>query len=178
MERFRLDQHTSTLRHKKAVACLLWMSANPLEQIEKVVLQFGGGFSAAGPIRGVAARTVDMLTIVAEVGQILHPEIDLDKQAAALMTRLQLGIPAEMAALGGVTGSQLTRGDYLKLLSVKMTSTAAIEATKDADLLAALGGDKEKLQAVRHGIQVAKSAAASMQPVPKLEQLLPAPAAS
>lgn len=179
MERFLVDQHTSTRRHKKAVACLLWMSQNPLEQIEKVLLQFGGGvFSAAGPVRAVAARAVDLLPTVVEVAQILHPEIDLTKQAEMLVTRLQLGIPGEMADVGQAIGSDLARGDYLSLLAARITSLDAVDAMKDKELMALLGGSKAKLEAVRRNVLAARSERKSTPPVLKLDQLLPAPATS
>ena len=54
------DDHTSTMRAKKAVACLLFVSGKPMTEIEANLTQFGGAFGgAAGPVRSVAARTSD-----------------------------------------------------------------------------------------------------------------------
>lgn len=175
MSRFVIDRHAPTLRKKKAVACLLWMSAAPLEQIEQVLMQHTLGNSAAGPVRAVAARVVDILPVVADVAQILHPEIDLSQRVAALLTRLQLGIPPEMASLGVIVGSDLTRGDYLNLLSNKITTCETIDRLKDAELMKILGKDPRKLGGVRQKIKAAEAEEKNKAPVPKLEQLLPAP---
>ena len=38
------DAHTSTIRAKKSVSCLLFVSGRPMSDIERVIGQFGGAF--------------------------------------------------------------------------------------------------------------------------------------
>ena len=64
------QENPSTLRAKKAVACLLWITDKLLSEIEKIL---GGTLDgAAGPIRSVQARTCDLLPVAARVAEILH----------------------------------------------------------------------------------------------------------
>ena len=54
------DQHTGTLRAKKAAGSLFWISSTPMAEIEAALTQHGGVFDgAAGPVRSVASRTGD-----------------------------------------------------------------------------------------------------------------------
>ena len=64
------DDYTPTMRAKKAVACLLFVSGKPMHEIEANLTQFGGAFGgAAGPVRSVAARTSDLLPVAARVAE-------------------------------------------------------------------------------------------------------------
>jgi hypothetical protein len=51
-----------TLRAKRAVACLLWMSSQPRTVIERAVIQFGGARTAAGPIHPSRADKTYLVT--------------------------------------------------------------------------------------------------------------------
>jgi len=54
-----VDQLQSTLRAKKTVASLLWITVKPLADIEAIMTQFGGGLDgAAGPIRSLRSRVM------------------------------------------------------------------------------------------------------------------------
>ncbi|MGH2557852.1 MAG: hypothetical protein ACRDJH_02215 [Thermomicrobiales bacterium] len=65
MQRAVGDLHQVTLRAKKTVACLLWITDRLMVQIEEVLTQFGGRVDgAAGPVRSVATRTCDLLPTV------------------------------------------------------------------------------------------------------------------
>jgi helicase len=97
------------LRAKKASACLLWMSAHPRAQVERVVLQHGGGFTAAGPIQSVASRTCDVLPVVARTAEILHPELDLSQRVENLLVCLEIGLPPDLGELGLAAGRTLNR---------------------------------------------------------------------
>jgi helicase len=133
------DRLTAILRAKKASACLLWMSAEPRSQIERVVLQHGGGFTAAGPIQSVASRTCDLLPVVARTAEILHPELDLEERTEGLMVCLELGLPADLAELGRAVGRSLARGDYLRLRAAGLGTVAAVADADSATLEQALG---------------------------------------
>src|SRR5207247_10742356 len=55
LRRGTTEQSQDTLRAKKAVACLFYVSGQPMSEIERVLTQFGGAFGgAAGPIRARA----------------------------------------------------------------------------------------------------------------------------
>ncbi|MHC5718589.1 MAG: hypothetical protein ACYTX0_42590, partial [Nostoc sp.] len=67
LERGVTTQDQSTLRAKKAVACLLFVTHRPTAEIESILTQFGGApGGAAGAIRDVAERTCDLLPTVAQ----------------------------------------------------------------------------------------------------------------
>src|SRR5258708_37693551 len=83
----------ATLRAKKAVACLYYISATPMEEIERAVTQFGGAFDgSAGPIRSVTSRTCDVLQVIARAAELLHAGLDLLHRTDRLLLRLDLGI--------------------------------------------------------------------------------------
>ncbi len=86
MQRFVREDNQATLRAKKAVACLLWITDRPLAEIEEILTQFGGKFDgAAGPVRGVRARTCDLLPTVARVAEVLHPGLNLSERVSRLL---------------------------------------------------------------------------------------------
>jgi replicative superfamily II helicase len=148
--RFIVDGLQSTLRAKKAVACLLFVSGRPMTEIEQTVTQFGGAFGgAAGPIRAVASRTCDLLPTAARVAEILHPTLHLGDRVGRLTTRLTLGIPGAAVDLAREAGSDLLRGDYRRLASAQLCSPQTISAADDKTLLACLDGDLGKLAVVR-----------------------------
>jgi hypothetical protein len=106
MGRLVADTHQATLRAKKAVACLLFVSGRPMNEVEAVLTQFGGASDgAAGPVRSVAARTCDLLGTAARVSEILHPELDLGERVWRLAIRLTLGVPASAVDLAREAGA-------------------------------------------------------------------------
>jgi replicative superfamily II helicase len=146
-----------TLRAKKAVACLLWITDKSLAEIEKTLTQFGGGFDgAAGQIRSVKARTCDFLPIVARVAEILHPGLDLGERVRRLLTRLEVGVPAAAVELATLAGSRLARGDYQRLLKTNQCTIAAIEQSSNEELLGSLNGDELKLAILRDAVRISR----------------------
>jgi helicase len=141
--------HQATLRAKKAVACLMFVSGQPISQIEATVTQFGGASGgAAGPIRGTANRTSDVLPTAARVAEILHPTLDLGDRVARLTIRLTYGIPSAAVELARELGSELLRGDYCRLVSAHLCEPESIEVADEANLLACLDGSRPKLAKV------------------------------
>jgi helicase len=139
-----------TLRAKKAVACLLWISGRPMNEIEATLTQFGGKFDgAAGPLRSARARTCDILPIVARIAELVHPSLDLETRVARLVLRLELGLPSSGAEIGRCLQDRLTRGEYLSLISAGFSSVAAIRQADDEQLLPCLGGRKARLAMLR-----------------------------
>src|SRR5580692_7470611 len=68
------DEHQPTLLAKKAVACLSFISGRAMNEIERVLTQFGGAFGgAAGPILAVAGRTSDLLPVAARIVEFFNP---------------------------------------------------------------------------------------------------------
>jgi helicase len=144
------NSHTATIRAKKSVSCLLFVSGRPMSEIEGIIGQFGGAFGgASGPIRSVANRTSDLVTTTARVAEILHPELDLEDRVRRLTMRLTLGIPPAAVDLAREVGAELLRGDYCALAKANFCDAASIEAAPETALLACLGGDAAKLTVVR-----------------------------
>jgi hypothetical protein len=144
------DTHQATMRAKKAVACLLFVSGRALNEIEATLTQFGGGLDgAAGPIRAAAARTCDLLPAAARVAEILNPDLDLAERVARLTVRLTLGVPAAAVELAKLAGADLLRGDYRQLVSAGLCEPDAIDAADDRLLLNCVDGDVRKLEMVR-----------------------------
>jgi helicase len=146
-------QHQGTLRAKKAVACMLWITEWPLERIEEVLTQFGGRFDgAAGAVRSVAARTCDLLPTVARVAELLHPTLDLSERSERLLTRLEIGVPPVAVDLAALLGNRLTRGDYQSLINSGLCTIEAIEKGSDEALLSCFTASrdgKEKISEIR-----------------------------
>ncbi len=144
------EPHTAALRAKKAAACLLWISDRTMSAIETSLTQHGREFDgAAGPVRAVSSRTCDMLPAVARVATILHTEIDLANRVTRLLTRLEVGVPAAAVEIAQYAGSRLSRGDYHQLIKAGLSTAAAVEAASDDKLIACLGGNAERAEAVR-----------------------------
>jgi len=144
------ETHQATLRAKKAVACLLFVSGRAMNEIEKVLTQFGGAFGgAAGPIRAVAARTCDLVPVAARVAELLHPTLDLGDQVRRLAIRLTHGVPAAVVELAQLAGADLLRGDYCRLAAARLCEPDQINAASDNQILACVDKDKRKLALVR-----------------------------
>lgn len=172
MRRFSADQHSGTLRAKRAVACLLWMTDLPLADMEKAMTRHGPPGGAAGPIRAVSSRARDMLPVVTRVAELLNEDLDLSDRQTRLMARLEVGLPSDAADLAVHLGGRIARGDYLRLLGADLISIEAVEATKDADLLELLGGDERKLRALRAAVRASQT---SGQEDDLVEPILPPP---
>jgi helicase len=150
LQRNIVTSHEGTIRAKKAVACLLFISGRPMEDIERVLTQFGGVFGgAAGPIRAVAARTCDMLRIAADIAEILHPSLDLAERVGRLVVRLDLGIEGAAVEIGRLARGQLSRSDYRKLVAVGLTSALQLKTADEATLVECFDNDRLKLKIVR-----------------------------
>jgi helicase len=131
-----------TVRAKRAAACLLLMSREPFAAIEQSLLQHTPENSAAGPIRQVAARTRDVIEIVANVATYYGKTLPTDTVVDDLALQLELGIPAECLELARRYGNGLTRGDYLTLLQAGYVTMDQINETEEAVLGALLNSSK------------------------------------
>jgi helicase len=146
LQRNTQDVQQATLRAKKAVACLLFVSGRPMTDIEATLTQFGGAFGgAAGPVRGVAGRTCDLLPTAARVAEILHPTLDLQDRVGRLTIRLTHGVPAIAVDLAREAGANLLRGNYCRLAKEGLCEPEAIAAADEATLLSCLDRDQKKL---------------------------------
>lgn len=146
-------QNQATLRAKKTAACLLWITDMPINQIERIVTQFGGGFDgAAGPVKNLKSRTVDLLPTTARVAELLYPDLDLSERLDRLLIRLELGGPPEIVDLGRELGHRLTRGDYLRLIRTGLANVETVQAVDDDAILPCVDGDINKLSQVRSAI--------------------------
>lgn len=153
MSRSTQDVIQSTLRAKKAVACLLWITDRPIAEIENILTQFGGKLDgAAGPIRSLRSRTCDLLPVVSRVAELVHPGLELGERMNRLLLRLELGIPAKIAELGKLLGDRLSRGNYLKLVQANLCDIETLEQSSDEVLLSALGNSERKVSEIREAI--------------------------
>ena len=146
-------KYEPTLRAKKTVACLPWISGRSMAEIEDTLTQFGGRFDgAAGPMRSVRARTCDLLPTVAKVAELLNPGLDLSPRVHRLLMRLELGIPSDAVSLAIFTNDRLSRGDYLALSRAGLCDFAKIVTADDDPLLSKVGGHKNKLAELRKAV--------------------------
>lgn len=125
------------------------MSDTPIERIERVLIQFGGGFDAAGPLRSVVSRTLDLLPTAIAVAEILYPGLAAAQRQSDLLTRLELGLPAPLAPLGRLAGGSMGRPAYLALARVGLASLDQLADAGDDRILEAAGGDARVVRAVR-----------------------------
>jgi helicase len=153
LERSVGGAHESTLRFKRAVACLLWVTEKSMAEIEAIMTQFGGKFDgAAGPVRGVRSRTCDLLPVVARVAEVLHPGLDLKPRISRLVIRLETGTPAAMVDLAARLGTRISRGDYQRLMKAQIKNVTNVEASSDDKILACIDGNKAKLAEIRNAV--------------------------
>lgn len=143
------DMRVATMRSKRAAACLLWMSDTPIERIERVLIQFGGGFDAAGPLRSVVSRTLDLLPTTIAVAEILYPGLPAAERQSDLLTRLELGLLAPLAPLGRLAGGALGRPAYLALARSGLAGLDDLADANDDQIQEAAGGDARVVRAVR-----------------------------
>ncbi|MBV1824826.1 DEAD/DEAH box helicase [Komagataeibacter oboediens] len=161
------DQHQPTLRAKKAVACLLFVSGQAMDEVERALTQFGGAFGgAAGPIRNAAARTSDLIPVTARLAELLHPALNLGDRIGRLVVRLTYGVAAPAVDLARVMGGELARGDYCRLVAAGLVEPVAIRAADDARLLKCLDNNTAKLHIVREAAERIE-AAVSVSPLLK-----------
>jgi helicase len=144
------DQHQPTLRAKRAVACLLWITDRPIAEIERMMMQHNRNpDGATGAIRGAATRTRDLLPTVFRIAQTLHPDLDVTDRCDRLLVRLEIGVTGGPAELAQIAGTQLTRADYQQLFRNGLCTRDSLIAAADADILRCVGDDIEKLAVVR-----------------------------
>ena len=83
--------------------------------------------------------------------------------------RLELGITAGAVALARLAGARLSRGEYQDLVKAGLNTPEAIDGAAEDVLLACVGGEMDKAQAVRDA-----AAAIRSEPEPAKVPVLPA----
>ena len=152
------EAHQEALRAKKAAACLLYITGREMNELEDILTQHGGRFNgAAGPIRGVAARTCDLLPTAARVAEILHAETDFGNRIGRLAIRLTHGVSGKAVELARCAGANLGRGDYARLSQHGLCDPDAISAASDQNILDCLDNDPIRLQHVRNAVKAMKA---------------------
>ncbi len=148
------DTLQPTLRAKKAVACLLYITDRPLTEIENTLTQFGGRLNgAAGPIKNVTSRTCDILPTVANIAALINPNLDLNNRVQRLLARLELGISANLVELGTRFGRILNRGNYLNLLKAGIETVEQFEDARESVLLTCFEDNREKLEQAKLALE-------------------------
>lgn len=153
LKRYSTEDFQGTARAKKAAACLLWISDLSMAKIEEILTQFGRKDGAAGPVRSVAARTFDLLHTVIRVAEILHPQLSKQNCGQRLLTRMEVGAPADIIHIAENLGSKLSRGDYLALMSSGISTMEKIDSATDDVLLGCVNNDEEKLTNLRLAVK-------------------------
>ena len=154
ISRSTIDAIQPTLRAKKAVACLLYITDRPLTEIENTMTQFGGRLNgAAGPIKNVTSRTCDILPTVASIATLIYPNLDLNNRVQRLLARLELGIPANLVELGTRIGRISNWGNYLNLLKAGIETVEQFENTRESVLLTCFENNLEKLEQVKLALE-------------------------
>jgi hypothetical protein len=70
-------------------------------------------------------------------------------RVSRLAIRLTYGIPGATVDLARVTGAELLRGDYCRLVSARICEPEQISAASDEQLLACVDRDRRKLTLIR-----------------------------
>ena len=123
----------STARAKRAAAALYYISATPMKDAERELLQHVPERSASGAIRAIAGRTRDVLGAVSTVARV-RANVDCSDIADVLAIQLEFGVPSEMVEAARTYGNQLSRGDYLALHRAGVLEPSAISSLAEDEL--------------------------------------------
>jgi helicase len=128
-------------RAKKAMAAIRYISPRALRDIEAELTVHMREAGIAGPIRGAAQRTRDVVTAVAQIAMLQGRSLAEEDLADIAMVSLETGAPASSAHLAIVLGNGLTRADYLALHGRGITDEGSLRAA-GPEVLAAIVGDE------------------------------------
>ncbi len=149
-----VDDRIAASRYKKAISCLFWISNTSMTNIENTMTRHGGKFDGfSGPLRSVASRTRDLITVVARIAELIHPGSEFSSRMEKLYIRLELGIPSKLCTIAKYLGNQFSRGDYHGLLSHGLTDWSHVEGFHNDQLLEILSGNEVKLKLLTEGVQ-------------------------
>lgn len=128
-------------RAKKAVAAIRYISPRALRDIEVELTVHMREAGIAGPVRGAAQRTRDVVAAVAHIAMLQGRSLAEEDLADIAMVSLETGAPADSAHLAMVLGNGLTRADYLVLHHRGITDEESLRAA-GPEVLAAIVGDE------------------------------------
>lgn len=144
-------------RLKKIYAVARWLTATPMEQIERELSRFTPGEKAgeplAGAVRQVAQRTGHVIRPVAKLIVLRHPALEEKLRVAAvdLRARLEFGVRGNTSALAqhrlGLVRAEIHRLGDLGIVDLDELSEAF--AAQNPDVLAALGSMRAHQVAAR-----------------------------
>ena len=129
----------SLQRAKRATACIMFMSEQPMGQIERILLQHYRDNSAAGPIRAAAARTRDVIDTVIRVATFKGNALADEDASSDLPLRLELGLPKSVVPLARAFGPALSRAQYLDLNLRGVRSPEDVQSLADGVLAEIVG---------------------------------------
>lgn len=125
-------------RAKRAAACCLWTSAEPMASIEAELMRHLRERSVSGPLRQVAARTRDVVDSVAAIARLRGRSVS-EEAINDTGLRLELGLPHELMAIAQLAGDSLSRGQYLELMRSGAITVDQVRAM-DVERLTAIVG--------------------------------------
>lgn len=168
------DPLVMAARAKKAVACMLWVNAVPMAQIEQTIMKHCRDWNASGPISGVIARTRDVVETIMAIAIELHPAAPLADLIEFLPIQLEFGVTMPHAALTHA-GANLQRADYIRLNDNGLRTYEDIDAADPEQLLRLLGNDGAAAASLRTAVD---SLMKSPDSTPSLGDLLGPPSQS
>ncbi|MGJ1419014.1 DEAD/DEAH box helicase [Sphingobacterium spiritivorum] len=149
--KYSKDQIELTLKLKKTIACLLWITDKNANEIENILMQHHFNKSAVGSIRSVVSRTCDLLPVVSSIVQILYPSVDISDSVSKLLVRLEMGVPSSIRDLAEKVKRTLNRGDYLELSKNGINSVDDFMEADEEKLVSILS--KEKVEEAKYNIK-------------------------
>jgi helicase len=129
-------------RAKKAVAAIRYVSPRALRDIEAEMTVHMREAGIAGPIRGAAQRTRDVVTAVAQIAMLQGRSLAEEDLADIAMVSLETGAPASSAHLAMLLGNGLTRADYLALHGRGITDEGSLHAAGQETLASIVGDER------------------------------------
>lgn len=160
------DQRVVAMRAKRAIACLLWTSGTPMNQIEVHVMQHLPNRDASGPISSAVARTRDVVDTILAIAGELHPTAPVAELEELLPTQLEIGVSDEHARLVRA-GAQLRREDFIQLAAHGLSTWQDVAAVEDERLLPLVRHDADALSSLRRAVEALDAPSS-----PTLDELL------
>lgn len=125
-------------RCKRALIVTEWIEGVPTEAIENSYTANQFSRIGHGDIRGFADGSRYLLESAARITSIVLERPEDEARLAALMRRLDLGVPASLLPLTEV-GIELTRSELLTLWRANITTPEHVKATSTQDLEQLIG---------------------------------------
>lgn len=146
------DDYHAAARLKKAVACLLWISSLPMEEIEINLNRHSIPSGISGSVRSISSRAHDVILTVSSVAEFLYPDLELNEISKRLYILLETGASSVVLSIAKKIGGQFTRADYQALEKNGLSTLQHLESAAQEDLLTIIGS-QYKISAIKLAIK-------------------------